>query len=96
MRSPSSNWIAEIIALSVAAASTHCRQINTRVSFSECVQCWPSGSGRVTGQPDTTPKSAYFRIGHHPPRTPKIGASRGWKRALACSRQLLFGRPKKT
>jgi hypothetical protein len=48
MRSPSSNWIAEIIALSVAAASTHCSQINTRVSFSECVQCWPSGSGRVT------------------------------------------------
>jgi hypothetical protein len=30
----------------------------------------------------------YFRLGDNPPRTPKIGASRGWKRALACMRQL--------
>jgi hypothetical protein len=31
---------------------------------------------------------SYFRIGDNPPGTPKTGASRSWKRALACSRQL--------
>jgi hypothetical protein len=30
----------------------------------------------------------HFRIGDQPPGTPKTGASRSWKRALACSRQL--------
>jgi hypothetical protein len=49
--------------------------------------------GRITANQEVAPKRRHFRVGDHPPRTPKIGASRGWKRALACSRHLSFRCP---
>src|SRR3984885_12732836 len=42
----------------------------------------------MTANQEVAPKRRHFRVGDHPPRTPKIGARRAWKRALACWRQL--------